>query len=86
MRFSLPFTSSSLSLLTRFLPHSFKQFGRVRYARIVYDHTTKRSRGTAFVCFWNDADAQQVLEASKALNEGTFGEVRLSCSHFPFSS
>ncbi|GAA5829095.1 hypothetical protein JCM11251_004123 [Rhodosporidiobolus azoricus] len=52
----------------------FKQFGRLRYARIVYDHTTKRSRGTAFVCFWNDADAQEVLEASRALNEGTFGE------------
>ncbi|GAA5885113.1 hypothetical protein JCM6882_007233 [Rhodosporidiobolus microsporus] len=52
----------------------FKQFGGVRYARIVYDPTTKRSRGTAFVCFWKDADAQQVLEASRALNEGSFGE------------
>ncbi|GAA5872851.1 hypothetical protein JCM3774_006347 [Rhodotorula dairenensis] len=52
----------------------FKQFGRVRYARIVYDPTTKRSRGTAFVCFWDEEDAQAVLDASQALNEGSFGE------------
>ncbi|GAA5973338.1 hypothetical protein JCM11641_003079 [Rhodosporidiobolus odoratus] len=52
----------------------FKSFGPLRYARIVYDPTTKRSRGTAFICFWNDADARSVLEASKALNEGSFGE------------
>lgn len=58
------------------LLNSFKQFGRVRYARIVYDPTTKRSRGTAFVCFWNEDDAESVLDASRALNEGSFGEVR----------
>ncbi|TNY20075.1 ribosomal processing [Rhodotorula diobovata] len=52
----------------------FKAFGPVRYARIVYDPTTKRSRGTAFVCFWNDESAQAVLNESRALNEGSFGE------------
>ncbi|KAI5481162.1 hypothetical protein MNV49_005597 [Pseudohyphozyma bogoriensis] len=52
----------------------FKAFGPVRYARIVYDPTTKRSRGTAFVCFWNEADAQKVLHASESLNAGVFGE------------
>ncbi|GAA5822358.1 hypothetical protein JCM3770_000533 [Rhodotorula araucariae] len=52
----------------------FKSFGPVRYARIVYDPTTKRSRGTAFVCFWNDENAQAVLDESKTLNEGNFGE------------
>ncbi|KPV77078.1 uncharacterized protein RHOBADRAFT_52034 [Rhodotorula graminis WP1] len=52
----------------------FKAFGPVRYARIVYDPTTKRSRGTAFVCFWNDESAQAVLNESQALNEGNFGE------------
>ncbi|GAA5916402.1 hypothetical protein JCM5296_005648 [Sporobolomyces johnsonii] len=52
----------------------FKQFGPVRYARIVYDPTTKRSRGTAFVCLWNDADAQQVLTECEALNAGLAGE------------
>lgn len=48
----------------------------MRYARIVYDQTTKRSRGTAFVHFWNDEDAQKVLYESEALNAGLFGEVR----------
>lgn len=57
-------------------PRSFKQFGPVRYARIVFDPVTKRSRGTAFVCFWNKEHAQAVLAESKALNEGVFGEVR----------
>ncbi|GAA5832198.1 hypothetical protein JCM3766R1_002332 [Sporobolomyces carnicolor] len=52
----------------------FKQFGKVRYARIVYDPTTKRSRGTAFVCMWNDADAQEVLRESETLNAGLGGE------------
>ncbi|GAA6062588.1 hypothetical protein JCM10212_004183 [Sporobolomyces blumeae] len=52
----------------------FKQFGAVRYARIVYDPTTKRSRGTAFVCMWNDADAAQVLRESETLNAGLAGE------------
>ncbi|SGY69449.1 BQ5605_C004g03016 [Microbotryum silenes-dioicae] len=49
-----------------------KEFGPVRYARIVYDPTTKRSRGTAFVCFWKREDAQKMLEASESLNAGLF--------------
>lgn len=69
--FSLPFPS-----LTSPFSCSFKSFGPVRYARIVYDPTTKRSRGTAFVCFWNEEHAWEVLRASRALNEGNFGEVR----------
>ncbi|KAJ1937603.1 RNA recognition motif-containing protein, partial [Linderina pennispora] len=45
----------------------FRQFGKLRYCRIVYDHETGRSRGTAFVCFWNAADAAKCLvEAQKA--------------------
>ncbi|GAA5924541.1 mRNA-binding ribosome biosynthesis protein NOP4 [Sporobolomyces koalae] len=52
----------------------FKQFGKVRYARIVYDPTTKRSRGTAFVCMWNFDEAQQVLRESETLNAGLGGE------------
>ncbi|KAK4056335.1 RNA recognition motif-containing protein [Microbotryomycetes sp. JL221] len=50
----------------------FKQFGPLRYARIVYDPTTKRSRGTAFVHFWNDEDALEVLRESESLNAGLF--------------
>ncbi|SCV72435.1 BQ2448_3972 [Microbotryum intermedium] len=49
-----------------------KEFGPVRYARIVYDPTTKRSRGTAFVCFWKGEDAQKMVEASESLNAGLF--------------
>ncbi|GAA6041866.1 hypothetical protein NBRC10512_000543 [Rhodotorula toruloides] len=52
----------------------FKQVGPVRYARIVFDPVTKRSRGTAFVCFWNKEHAQAVLAESEALNKGVFGE------------
>ena len=49
----------------------FKAFGPVRYARVVFDPTTKRSRGTGFVCFWRAEDAQAVLEESAALNAET---------------
>ncbi|GAA5985623.1 hypothetical protein JCM5350_004113 [Sporobolomyces pararoseus] len=52
----------------------FKQYGKVRYARIVYDPTTKRSRGTAFVCMWNEDEAQEVLRDSETLNAGLGGE------------
>ncbi|KAM0753277.1 hypothetical protein T439DRAFT_378975 [Meredithblackwellia eburnea MCA 4105] len=52
----------------------FKAFGPLRYARIVFDPATKRSRGTAFVCFWNKADAQKAVNASESLNAGLFGE------------
>lgn len=60
----------------------FKAFGPVRYARIVFDPTTKRSRGTAFVCFWNDEDAQKVLYESEVLNAGLYGEVSTSPGPF----
>lgn len=64
----------------------FKAFGPVRYARIVFDPTTKRSRGTAFVCFWNDEDAQKVLYESEVLNAGLYGEVSLLLSFTPTDS
>ncbi|KAJ1733619.1 RNA recognition motif-containing protein [Coemansia biformis] len=44
----------------------FRKFGRLRYCRVVNDHVTGRSRGTAFVCFWNSADAAKCLEAADA--------------------
>ncbi|KAJ2797411.1 RNA recognition motif-containing protein, partial [Coemansia guatemalensis] len=43
----------------------FRTFGRLRYCRIVHDNQTGRSRGTAFVCFWNAADAAKCLEAAE---------------------
>ena len=39
----------------------FKQFGPVRYARVVMDPDTERSRGTGFVCFRNPEDASECL-------------------------
>ncbi|KAJ1742243.1 RNA recognition motif-containing protein [Coemansia sp. RSA 989] len=50
----------------------FRKFGRLRYCRVVYDQETGRSRGTAFVCFWNPADATKCVEAAekaKSLSE-----------------
>jgi nucleolar protein 4 len=49
---NLPFTSSDDTLYEH-----FKQFGPVRYARIVVDYETERPRGTGFVCFYNVEDA-----------------------------
>ncbi|ORY83199.1 hypothetical protein BCR37DRAFT_298340 [Protomyces lactucae-debilis] len=45
----------------------FKQFGPLRYARIVMDHFTGRSRGTAFVAFVHVADAQACLALYRTL-------------------
>ncbi|RMZ91326.1 hypothetical protein DV736_g1438, partial [Chaetothyriales sp. CBS 134916] len=42
----------------------FRQFGPVRYARVVYDPETDRSRGTAFVCFFNESDAKACVKDS----------------------
>ena len=49
---NLPFTT-----LDADLKEHFNQFGPVRYARIVMDKATDRSRGTGFVCFFNVEDA-----------------------------
>ncbi|KAJ5655578.1 hypothetical protein N7507_007528 [Penicillium longicatenatum] len=49
---NLPFTCDDESLYEH-----FKQFGPLRYARIVVDHETERPRGTGFVCFWKPEDA-----------------------------
>ncbi|MCJ1384393.1 RNA recognition motif-containing protein [Xylographa soralifera] len=35
------------------LQDHFKSFGAVRYARVVLDHSTGRSKGTGFVCMYN---------------------------------
>lgn len=39
----------------------FASFGAVRYGRVVMDPLTERSRGTAFVCFYNSEDADNCL-------------------------
>ncbi|RMZ79717.1 hypothetical protein DV738_g3185, partial [Chaetothyriales sp. CBS 135597] len=54
---NLPFTTTDDDLVQH-----FRQFGPVRYARVVYDPETDRSRGTAFVCFFNESDAKNCVK------------------------
>ncbi len=53
---NLPFTSTDDVLRGHFEP-----FGPVRYARVVLDHATERPKGTGFVCFYNQEDAESCL-------------------------
>lgn len=53
---NLPFTCTDEEL-----EETFRAFGAVRYARVVVDQATERSRGTGFVCFYNPTDADQCL-------------------------
>lgn len=53
---NLPFTYDDEMLRAQ-----FSQFGAVRYARVVFDPETERSRGTAFVCFFNEEDAKSCV-------------------------
>lgn len=43
------------------LEDHFSQFGSTRYARVVMDHATGRSKGTGFVAFYNPEDAYACL-------------------------
>ncbi|KAI0536064.1 hypothetical protein GGR58DRAFT_407113 [Xylaria digitata] len=43
---NLPFSTTDAELKAH-----FEQFGRIRYARVVYDRATDRPAGTGFVCF-----------------------------------
>ncbi|KAK5465274.1 RNA recognition motif-containing protein [Exophiala xenobiotica] len=54
---NLPFTADDESLREH-----FTTFGPVRYARVVYDPETERSRGTAFVCFYEADDAKACVK------------------------
>jgi len=49
---NLPF-----SCTTEILKEHFHSFGAVKYAKIVVDQATERSKGTGFVCFVNAEDA-----------------------------
>ena len=48
---------------------AFRAFGPVRYARVVVDDSTGRSRGTAFVQFFNKGGADAVLDAAFSRDE-----------------
>lgn len=53
---NLPFTTDDNALYEH-----FTQFGPLRYARVVVDPGTERSRGTGFVCFWKPEDAETCI-------------------------
>lgn len=54
---NLPFTANDDSLREH-----FSYFGPIRYARVVYDPETERSRGTGFVSFYNLDDAKECVK------------------------
>ena len=65
-------TSKDTTIFVRNLPFEtddeilrehFKTFGPIRYARVVYDQSTERSRGTGFVCFFNEDDAKECVRS-----------------------
>ena len=60
---NLPFEITDDSLFEH-----FQVFGSVRYARVVNDSLTGRSRGTGFVCFFNSEDAISCLRAAPKPN------------------
>ena len=50
----------------------FTFFGPVRYGRVVVDPLTERSRGTAFVCFYNTEDAKSCLMSAPRIQAQPF--------------
>ncbi|KKY25102.1 putative ribosome biogenesis [Phaeomoniella chlamydospora] len=61
---NLPFTTDDDALYEH-----FTSFGPVRYARVVYDPETERSRGTGFVCFYKEETAKEcVVNAPKPVS------------------
>ncbi len=56
---NLPFTCADEDL-----EDHFSAFGATRYARVVMDAVTARSKGTGFVCFYNKSDADACLRAA----------------------
>ncbi|KAK5168354.1 RNA recognition motif-containing protein [Saxophila tyrrhenica] len=56
---NLPFTCTDEDL-----EDHFSAFGATRYARVVMDAITGRSKGTGFVCFYNKPDADACIRAA----------------------
>ena len=56
---NVPFTCTDEDL-----EDHFSRFGSTRYARVVVDSGTERSKGTGFVCFYNKADADACLRGA----------------------
>ncbi len=62
---NVPYTATDDTLYEH-----FKSFGPVCYARIVVDPATDRPRGTAFVCFYRQDDADSCLRQAPRPKEG----------------
>ena len=77
---NLPFTATD-----DILSEHFKRFGSVRYARIVIDQTTERSRGVGFVCFYDKEDVDVCLRAApkivSTVNQQTKGPITAAGRH-----
>ncbi|KAI0417090.1 hypothetical protein F5X98DRAFT_168422 [Xylaria grammica] len=56
---NLPFLTTDAELKAH-----FEQFGRIRYARVVYDRATDRPAGTGFVCFVNEDEFKLCLKGA----------------------
>ena len=56
---NLPFSTTD-----EILNNHFASFGAIRYARVVLDYATERSRGTGFVCFYDKDNADACLRAA----------------------
>lgn len=56
---NLPFSTTD-----EILSKHFASFGAVRYARVVLDYATERSRGTGFVCFYDKENADACLRGA----------------------
>ncbi|KAI0300568.1 hypothetical protein B0F90DRAFT_1668364 [Multifurca ochricompacta] len=81
---SLPQPEAGTTLFIRNIPFLatedelrvlLRKFGPLRYARITIDAATGRSRGTGFVCFWNRADADKVVEQSNTIRSDMTGAI-----------
>lgn len=81
---NLPWTATDEDL-----HEHFKQFGGVRYARVVMERETERSKGTGFVCFFSSDDAYACLRNAPkdtlASNEPPTGKKDANVAHTPRS-
>ncbi|KAJ3562561.1 hypothetical protein NPX13_g8524 [Xylaria arbuscula] len=63
---NLPFSTKDAELKTH-----FEQFGRIRYARVVFDKASDRPAGTGFVCFANEEEFKDCLKGAPRPQQST---------------
>ena len=72
-QFTLFIRNVPFDLTDESLHAHFQSFGAVRYARIVVDHETERSKGSGFVCFYNQQDADGCLRGAPKVEQSAAG-------------